>query len=136
MARVMSFVSTVFIMVPVLAPSIGQGVLAISSWRAIFASLVLIAAGNWVWFAARQPETWPAARRRPFSVRVIARGVAETFRNPITLGYMLECSGRVAKRGRFRDGFVDLDKWARIGSLVAGKDERLGGACFIVRLPL
>jgi hypothetical protein len=38
----------------------------------------------------------------------------------ITLGYMLECSGRVARKGRFRDGFVDLDKWARIGSLVAG----------------
>jgi DHA1 family bicyclomycin/chloramphenicol resistance-like MFS transporter len=89
MARVMSFVSTVFIMVPVLAPSIGQGVLAISSWRAIFASLVLIAAIDWVWFAARQAETWPAARRRPFSLSVIAQGVAETFRHPITLGYML-----------------------------------------------
>jgi hypothetical protein len=38
----------------------------------------------------------------------------------ITLGYMLECSGRVARKGRIRDGFVDLDKWARIGSLVAG----------------
>jgi DHA1 family bicyclomycin/chloramphenicol resistance-like MFS transporter len=89
MARVMSFVSTIFIMVPVLAPSIGQGVLAVSSWRAIFAALVVIAAADWIWFAARQPETWPAARRRPFSVRVIARGVAETFRNHITLGYML-----------------------------------------------
>src|SRR6476619_4114459 len=33
---------------------------------------------------------------------------------------MLACSGRVARQGRFRDGFVDLDKWARIGSLVAG----------------
>jgi hypothetical protein len=38
----------------------------------------------------------------------------------ITLGYMLECSGRVARQGRIRDGFVDLDKWARIGSLVFG----------------
>ena len=38
----------------------------------------------------------------------------------ITLGYLLECSGRVARRGRLRDGFVDLDKWARVGSLMAG----------------
>lgn len=38
----------------------------------------------------------------------------------ITLGYMLECSGRVARSGRFRDGLIDLDKWARIGSLAAG----------------
>jgi MFS transporter, DHA1 family, multidrug resistance protein len=89
MARVMSFVSTIFIMVPVLAPSIGQGVLAVGSWRAIFVSLVMMAAVDWIWFAARQPETWPAARRRPFSVRVIARGIAETFRSHVTLGYML-----------------------------------------------
>ncbi len=43
MARVMSFVSTVFILVPVLAPSIGQGVLAVTTWRVIF----------WVWPQSR-----------------------------------------------------------------------------------
>ena len=89
MARVMSFVSTVFILVPVLAPSIGQAVLAVTSWRAIFAALVLIAALTWLWLLLRQPETLPADRRVPFSLRGIARGVAETFRTPITLGYMV-----------------------------------------------
>jgi MFS transporter, DHA1 family, multidrug resistance protein len=89
MARVMSFVSTVFILVPVLAPSIGQGVLAVSTWRAIFAALVVIAALDWIWFALRQPETWPPARRLPFSIVAIGRGVAETFKSRITLGYML-----------------------------------------------
>jgi DHA1 family bicyclomycin/chloramphenicol resistance-like MFS transporter len=89
MARVMSFVSTVFILVPVLAPSIGQGVLALTSWRAIFAALVVIAVADLVWFALRQPETLPLARRRPFSARTIAGGVAQTFKAPITLGYML-----------------------------------------------
>jgi MFS transporter, DHA1 family, multidrug resistance protein len=89
MARVMSFVSTVFILVPVLAPSIGQGVLAVTSWRAIFAGLVLIAIVNCTWFALRQPETLPAARRVAFSLRTIARGTSEVFRTPVTLGYML-----------------------------------------------
>jgi DHA1 family bicyclomycin/chloramphenicol resistance-like MFS transporter len=89
MARVMSFVSTVFILVPVLAPSIGQGVLAVTSWRAIFAGLVLIAVVNGAWFALRQPETLPAARRVAFSVRTIGRGTVEVFRTPVTLGYML-----------------------------------------------
>jgi DHA1 family bicyclomycin/chloramphenicol resistance-like MFS transporter len=89
MARVMSFVSTVFIMVPVFAPSIGQAVLALGSWRIIFKALVVIAAVNAAWVALRQPETLPVARRAPFSLRGIARATAETFRTPITLGYMV-----------------------------------------------
>src|SRR6185369_3061712 len=40
--------------------------------------------------------------------------------NLIALGYLLDASGRVAKSGRVRDGFVDIGKFARIGSLVAG----------------
>jgi hypothetical protein len=40
--------------------------------------------------------------------------------NFLTLGYMLEASGSVAKSGRIRDGFIDIGKFARIGSLVAG----------------
>jgi DHA1 family bicyclomycin/chloramphenicol resistance-like MFS transporter len=89
MARVMSFVSTVFILVPVLAPSIGQAVLAVTTWRAIFAALAVIAIANLAWFAVRQPETLPVARRRPFSLRTIASGIAQTFKNRVTLGYML-----------------------------------------------
>ncbi len=89
MARVMSFVQTVFILVPVLAPSVGQAVLLVTSWRAIFGGLVLIALLNVVWLALRQEETLPPALRVPFSLRTIARGCAETFRNRIALGYTL-----------------------------------------------
>lgn len=40
--------------------------------------------------------------------------------NFVSLGYLLEASGRVARSGRLRDGFIDMPKYARIGSLVAG----------------
>ncbi|HYQ27503.1 MAG TPA: multidrug effflux MFS transporter, partial [Polyangiaceae bacterium] len=89
MARVMSFVSTVFILVPVLAPSVGQAVLAVASWRAIFVGLVVVSALNVLWVGLRQPETLPARLRVRFSLRNIAQGCAETFRNRITLGYTL-----------------------------------------------
>jgi DHA1 family bicyclomycin/chloramphenicol resistance-like MFS transporter len=89
MARVMSFVQTVFILVPVLAPSIGQAVLAVTSWRAIFVALVVIALLNVLWIALRQPETLPAPLRLPFSLRTIGRGCRETFRNRIAFGYTL-----------------------------------------------
>jgi MFS transporter, DHA1 family, multidrug resistance protein len=89
MARVMSFVSTVFILVPVLAPSIGQAVLSVGSWRAIFWGLVVIALGNVVWFALRQPETLALDKRVAFSLRGVAGGAAQTFKHPLTLGYMV-----------------------------------------------
>jgi hypothetical protein len=40
--------------------------------------------------------------------------------NFISLGYLLEASGRVARSVRLRDGFIDIGKFARIGSMVAG----------------
>jgi Protein of unknown function (DUF4013) len=38
----------------------------------------------------------------------------------VSLGYLLECSGSIARTGKFRSGFIDLDHWARIGSLFMG----------------
>jgi hypothetical protein len=38
----------------------------------------------------------------------------------VSLGYLLECSGRVARSGRPRDGFVGLHKAAGLGIFVAG----------------
>lgn len=40
--------------------------------------------------------------------------------NFVSLGYLLEASGRVATSGRLRDGFIDIGKFARVGSLVFG----------------
>ncbi|HMC12220.1 MAG TPA: hypothetical protein VKH44_13055, partial [Pirellulaceae bacterium] len=33
--------------------------------------------------------------------------------NLLSLGYLLEASGRVARSGRLRDGFIDIGKFAR-----------------------
>ena len=38
----------------------------------------------------------------------------------LSLGYLLEASGRIARTGRIRDGFVGVRKAGRIGQLVAG----------------
>jgi DHA1 family bicyclomycin/chloramphenicol resistance-like MFS transporter len=89
MARVMSFVSSVFILVPVVAPAFGQAVLLIAGWRLIFWLLVAAAAIDGVWFALRQPETLPPERRSPLSPAAVARAVLSVVANPITLGYTL-----------------------------------------------
>lgn len=89
MARVMSFVMSVFIFVPMLAPIMGQGVLLFAGWRAIFGVFVLLTLILTAWLALRQPETLPAERRIPFTWRRIAGALGEIVRSRVALGYTL-----------------------------------------------
>lgn len=87
MARIMSIAVMVFMAAPVLAPAMGQAVLAFAPWRWLF--VVLMCAGvatvTWVWL--RLPETLPAERRCPIDIKTILRNYGEVFRSRIALGY-------------------------------------------------
>ena len=87
MARIMSFVTAVFIMVPVLSPALGQLILAVADWRAIFGSFLLVAGVSAVWFGLRQPETLPPESRRPYDLGRITRAVTEVCVNRVSFGY-------------------------------------------------
>jgi DHA1 family bicyclomycin/chloramphenicol resistance-like MFS transporter len=89
MARIMSFVMAIFILVPILAPSIGQAILFVAPWRAIFLMLVGIGTIFLCWFAVRQPETHPPEARVEFSAAAIFSAGRQVLAHPITLGYML-----------------------------------------------
>jgi DHA1 family bicyclomycin/chloramphenicol resistance-like MFS transporter len=89
MARIMSFVMAVFILVPALAPALGQVILIVAHWRAIFVSFLVLAVTAFAWFALRQPETLTADRRKPFSPRRIGLAVVETCKNRIAFGYTI-----------------------------------------------
>ncbi len=87
MARVMSFVMAVFILVPVVAPAFGQTVLLVASWRAIFGVYLLLVLIIGIWFAVRQPETLPPERRIPFSLVRIGRAIREIVTHRMAFGY-------------------------------------------------
>ena len=89
MAEVMSLIMMVFMMVPALAPLIGQGVLMISNWQGIFVMLGAYAMLAFAWFAVRQPETLPPEKRVPFSVKQISTSVKEVFRNKAAVKYTI-----------------------------------------------
>ncbi len=57
MARVMSFAMMVFIIIPVFAPSIGQGLLHLGDWHLTFDALLLMGFAVAVWSGLRLPET-------------------------------------------------------------------------------
>jgi DHA1 family bicyclomycin/chloramphenicol resistance-like MFS transporter len=77
MARVTSIVMAVFIIVPVIAPSLGQGILLVASWRAIFVAFLVVALAAFAWFALRQPETLAVERRVPFTPSRVLAGFRE-----------------------------------------------------------
>jgi MFS transporter, DHA1 family, multidrug resistance protein len=89
MARVMSFAMSVFILVPIIAPMIGQGIMSLAGWRSIFGSFLLFALGTLVWFALRFPETLASENRTPFSFRSIVSSVREILKIRLAFGYIL-----------------------------------------------
>ena len=89
MAKVMSLIMMVFIMVPVLAPSVGQVILLFASWRAIFLLLLAFALIGVIWLHLRQPETLAIEKRLPFSLRVIGQGISETLKHPQSRTYTI-----------------------------------------------
>lgn len=71
MARVMSFMFTLFILVPMLAPTLGQVVIAVGGWRSVFALYLVMAGLLGLWLVMRQPETLDPARRIPFRPKLL-----------------------------------------------------------------
>ena len=89
MARVMSLVFMTFMLVPVLAPNIGQLILLVASWRAIFVVIAVYALIMLVWSSLRLPETLHPEFRRPLNWRGTFGAIAETMREPLSRGYTL-----------------------------------------------
>lgn len=92
MARIMSLVMMIFVMVPALAPSLGQAVLWIGGWRDIFLLYVVYALIIALWIYCRLEETLPKAHRIPMSAAGFVTGFKEVIRNVPTVCYMV-CMG-------------------------------------------
>ena len=89
MARVMSLITMVFILVPIVAPAIGQTVLAAWGWRAIFVVYLVMCLVTFVWFAIRQEETLPSHRRLPLAVGRLAAAAREVVTHRQSFGYTI-----------------------------------------------
>jgi DHA1 family bicyclomycin/chloramphenicol resistance-like MFS transporter len=89
MARVMSLVFMVFMLMPVLAPNIGVAILLVAPWQAIFVALALYALVMLLWSSARLPETLHPDYRRSLRLGDMAAAVRETVREPLSRGYTI-----------------------------------------------
>jgi MFS transporter, DHA1 family, multidrug resistance protein len=93
----MSYVQGVFVIVPVLAPSLGAQILHFGGWRWAMVTPAILAVGLCAWLV-RMPETLPPERRRIISVRTVFKSFGEIIRIPRTLlliGVMTCCLATV-----------------------------------------
>ncbi|MCT4580397.1 MAG: multidrug effflux MFS transporter [Flavobacteriales bacterium] len=89
MARIMSVVMAIFIIVPILAPALGQYVLNFATWKTIFISFIVYALILLIWFAVRMPETLKKEHAHAFSLNRVVLAAKEVFNNRVAVGYTL-----------------------------------------------
>ncbi|WP_246739515.1 multidrug effflux MFS transporter [Martelella sp. HB161492] len=89
MAEVMSLVMMVFMIIPIVAPTIGQSILFVGEWHLIFLFLALFAAAMFLWVLIRLPETLNPKDVREFSVASVVRGFIMVLSNGTAALYIL-----------------------------------------------
>ncbi|MCR6499601.1 multidrug effflux MFS transporter [Shinella sp. CPCC 101442] len=89
MAEVMSLIMMVFMVIPVLAPGIGQVVMLFGNWHLIFAFMAVVALAVWAWMYFRLPETLHEDDVRPFTVRSVLGGFRIVLTDRVALCYTL-----------------------------------------------
>ncbi len=87
MARIMSFVTVVFILVPIIAPASGKFILDRYNWQAIFYVQVFFSILVSLWFWRRQPETLKEENRIGFSARIFTSGFRTLLRYKTTIAF-------------------------------------------------
>ncbi len=87
MAKVMSLSLMVFMAVPMLAPSLGQAVALVASWRWVFGVLTLFGAAVATWVAFKLPETLHEGDRTPIIPSRIAHSFGVALRSRPGMGY-------------------------------------------------
>ena len=90
MARMMSLIFVIFLIVPAIAPTIGQGILEIAgNWRWIFAAMAAAGVVMAIWVYTSLPETLHEDDRVPIRLPVIVRNMRHSLTLRETIGYTL-----------------------------------------------
>lgn len=88
MSRAMSYIMAIFVTVPIVAPTIGAGLIAIFPWQSVFVFCLLVVIVMAAW-ARALPETLDPANRIPIDRRSITAAVKEVVVSRLPRGYML-----------------------------------------------
>ena len=89
MARMMSLIMMIFLLVPIVAPAIGQGIMMVAGWRAIFGAMAVmgLVVGVWVWL--RLPETLAEDNKQEIDPATILRNMWTALSTRSAIGYVI-----------------------------------------------
>ena len=89
MARLMSLIMMIFLLVPILAPAIGQGIMLVAGWRAIFGMMAFVGVlvSIWVWW--RLPETLREDSKQEIDPATILRNMGSALWHRAAIGYVV-----------------------------------------------
>ena len=89
MAKIMSFVIVIFLLVPIIAPAMGKLILDSFNWEAIFIFQILFCLLIAFWFWKRQEETLDPKNRIDFKIDLFKKGFLELMHFKKTIAYTL-----------------------------------------------
>ena len=89
MARLMSLIMMIFLLVPIVAPAIGQGIMYLLGWRAIFGAMAVMGTlvACWTWW--RLPETLDMNNRQRIHAATILRNMGRALTDRGAIGYVV-----------------------------------------------
>jgi len=89
MAKILSIVTMTFILVPVIAPMLGQFLLIHFGWQSIFTVNLVFGSMIIIWFWRRQPETLLSKYQKTFHLSIFKTGTLTFFRIKSAIIYTL-----------------------------------------------
>lgn len=117
MAKVMSYVMAVFIVVPVVAPTLGALILRFGEWQLIFWFFAAFGVGVGLW-TRRLPETLAPDRRIPLNLGHLIEATGVVLRSRFTMGLTLAMTSLfgfftsyLASSQLIIDDIFGLDAW-------------------------
>ncbi|MFW2367282.1 MAG: multidrug effflux MFS transporter [Desulforhopalus sp.] len=87
MARIFSFIMTLFICIPMVAPLLGQVIIVLAGWRVIFLFFLAIAICSFLLIIFKQPETLALSDRKPIKMGELLNTAVRILQHPLVLCY-------------------------------------------------
>jgi MFS transporter, DHA1 family, multidrug resistance protein len=146
MARILSLCMMIFLIVPMVAPSLGELIMMLAPWRAIFGALALLGVILLLWIAIRLPETLQPTNRVPFDLAdivptfhgivahrnamayIVASGLVMGAQTGFLLSIQQIIFDVFGARSQFSQIFAFMVLWMGVGSLFNSRLVRKFGA--------
>jgi DHA1 family bicyclomycin/chloramphenicol resistance-like MFS transporter len=89
MAKLQSLIGVIFMIVPMIAPTLGAGILTFAGWRWIFGATAVLGTMVSVWVYLRLPETMHPEFRQKIDLSTIGRNMVTTLTTRASIGYVI-----------------------------------------------